>query len=208
MDPAPGEGGSSVARIEAFSDGVFAIAMTLLVLEIRPPMRDAVASAGLWHALGQQWPSYAAFLLSFAIIGIMWANHRNIFRYIARANHTFVMLNAALLLCTVFLPFPTALLAAYLGAPPERRAATILCGGTLTVTAIVYNALWRYAAAGRRLLRADADQALVDTITREYLVGPVLYAVATFVAFLNVWVSLAIHALLATLYVVPSRSRP
>src|SRR5256712_3477863 len=202
-EPSPG-----VARIEAFCDGVFAIAITLLVLEIRVPTQELVGAEGLWRALGRSWPSYVAYVLSFAIIGIMWANHRNIFRYIGRSNHTFVILNVAPLLCTAFLPFPTAVLARYLLSATERTAAAAFYGGTLTVTAVVYNALWRYAAAGRRLLRADADQQLVNAVTREYFFGPVLYLAATLVAFLSVWVSLGIHAFLAGLFVVPNRSRP
>ncbi len=199
---------NGLARLEAFCDGVYAIAITLLVLDIRVPGEDVVRSGGLWHALGGQWPSYGAYVLSFAIIGIMWANHRNICRYIARADHTFVMLNIALLMCTAFLPFPTAVLARYLPSPADRPAATVFYGGTLTVTAVFFNMLWRYAASGRRLLRSDAEQHLVDGVTREYNFGPPLYAVATLVAWLNVWASLAIHALLAGLYLLPSRSRP
>src|SRR6266852_9272183 len=79
------EGLAGVGRIDAFSDGVFAIAITLLILEIRVPL--ALGPGGLWLALAAQWSSYAAYVLSFLVIGIMWANHHNIFRYIGRANH-------------------------------------------------------------------------------------------------------------------------
>src|SRR2546425_4943469 len=202
-EPSPG-----VARIEAFCDGVFAIAITLLVLEIRVPTQELVGAEGLWRALGRSWPSYAAYVLSFAIIGITWANHRNIFRYIGRSNHTFVILNVAPLLCTAFLPFPTAVLARYLLSATERTAAAVFYGGTLPVTAVGYNALWRYAAAVGRLLTADADQQMVDAGTREDFFRPVLYLAATLVAFLSVWVSFGIHAVLARLFVVPNRSRP
>lgn len=197
-----------IGRIEAFSDGVYAIAITLLILEIRVPDAGTIGAAGLWSALAAQWPSYGAFLLSFAIIGIMWANHHNIFRYIGGTNHRFLMLNLGLLLCTAFLPYPTAVLARFLPDPAERTAATVFYGATLTVTAVFYNVLWRYAATGRRLLRADADQKLVDDVTREFRFGPALYLAATLVAFGNVWVSLAIHGALAALYVLPTPSRP
>src|SRR5215470_10879012 len=102
------EGPSGVARIEAFSDGVFAIAITLLVFGLKAPAPEVAASEGLWRALARLWPSFVAYALSFAIIGIMWANHHNIFRYIERANHAFVMWNLGLLFCVGFLPFPTA----------------------------------------------------------------------------------------------------
>ena len=202
------EGSTGVARIEAFSDGVFAIAITLLVLDIHVPPPEAFGSGGVWGALAAQWPSYAAYVLSFAVIGIMWANHHNIFRYIGRANHLFVMVNIALMFCVALLPFPTAALARYLPRPEARTAATVLYGATLTCTALVYNLLWHYAARGRRLLRAEADQRLVRAVTREYAVGPICYALATLVALVNVWASLGIHAVLAALYVVPNRARP
>src|SRR5712664_2561523 len=138
------EGLAGVGRIEAFSDGVFAIAITLLILEIRVP--TALGPGGLWPALAAQWSSYAAYVLSFLVIGIMWANHHNIFRYIGRANHLLVMLNLALMFWVAVLPFPTAVLATYLRQPEHRTAATVLYGATLTFTALCYNLLWRHAA--------------------------------------------------------------
>jgi uncharacterized membrane protein len=196
-----------VERLEAFSDGVFAIAITLLILEIKVPSLEATGANGLWRALVSHWSSYIAFALSFLIIGIMWANHHNIFRYVRGANHALTMFNLGLLFCVAFLPFPTAVLAEYLPTP-DQTVAVVFYGGTLTVTAIFYNALWFYAASGRRLIKPDVDQGLVSGVTREYFAGPILYAVATGIAFVNVWISLAIHALLALLYVVPTQSRP
>ncbi|HET7790732.1 MAG TPA: TMEM175 family protein [Gemmatimonadales bacterium] len=199
----------NLERLGAFCDGVFAIAITLLVLDVRVPTAEAVTARGLWGALGERWGSYAAFALSFVIIGIMWANHHNIFRYIRRSNHVFVLLNLGLLLGVAVLPFPTAVLAAYLPVAGARTAATVLYGANLTCTALAFNAVWRYAAGGGgRLLKADADPRLVAYVTREYLLGPVLYAVATVVALLNVGVSLGIHALLAGLFFLPNPSRP
>ncbi|HYL05988.1 MAG TPA: TMEM175 family protein, partial [Thermoanaerobaculia bacterium] len=102
-ESAPEADQKETGRLEAFSDGVFAIAITLLILEIRVPAAR-VAAVGLRHALGEAWPSYIAYTLSFAIIGIMWANHHNICRFIGRANHTLVMLNLGLLFFVAFLP--------------------------------------------------------------------------------------------------------
>ena len=203
-----GRATSGVERLTTFCDGVYAIAITLLVLELRVPDHAEVRTTGLWHALGAHWSSFMAFGLSFLVIGIMWANHHNIFRYIAGCNHTFIMLNLALLFCTVVIPFPTAVLAAYLPAPEARTPATVLYGAVLTATALAYNGLWHYAVRDRRLLKSDADPRLVAGVTREYAFGPALYGAATLVALLSVWVSLAIHAALAGLYVVPNRSRP
>lgn len=203
------EGTTGTARIETFADGIFAIAITLLILEIRVPTVDEISTAGgLVPALLTRWPSYIGYLFSFVIIGIMWAHHHNIFRYIGRSNHTFIMLNIALLLCVSFLPFPTAVLAANLGSVNERSLAAVFYSGALTVTAALYNGLWRYAAYRRRLLRPEADPELVEAISREFIIGPILYAAATGIAFLSAGVSLAIHALLAFLYMLPTRARP
>ena len=202
------EGPSGVARIEAFSDGVFAIAITLLVFGLKAPAPEVAAAEGLWRALARLWPSFVAYALSFAIIGIMWANHHNIFRYIERANHAFVMWNLGLLFCVGFLPFPTAVLAEYLPSPPQRTAGAVFYGATLTVTAVFFNLLWRYAAGGRRLLRPGADPELVAAVTREYRLGPPIYAMATAAAYVSVAASLTIHAALAALYLIPNRSRP
>lgn len=199
---------TGIERVGAFCDGVFAIAMTLLVLELRVPAPDLVARDGLWRALGGHWSSYGAFALSFAIIGIMWANHHSLFRYIGRTNHVFSMLNLGLLFFTVLLPFPTAVLATYLPSAETRTPATVLYGANLVATAIFFNLLWRYAIKNRRLLRPDADQKLVDAVTAEYRLGPILYGAATLLAFVSVWISLGIHGLLAAMFLLPNKTRP
>jgi uncharacterized membrane protein len=144
--------------------------------------------------------------LSFLTIGIMWANHHSIFHYVRRADRYFVMINVIFLMCISFLPFPTALLAEYL---PETGGRTLAVAGysaTLVVIAVAYNALWWYAVAGDRLLAADADRAAVRTISRRYAAGPISYAVSFGLAFVNVWASLGVHALLAALYLLPEHT--
>ncbi len=200
-----------IARIEAFSDGVFAIAITLLILEIHLPHEPGSAggrAAPLWVSLLGLWPSYVAYILSFIIVGIMWANHRNMFRYIGRADHLFVMLNLGLLLFVSFVPFPTAVLADHLGDPENRVAAAAFYSASFVPTSVLFNALWRYAASGRRLLRADADRELCEYTSREYLFGAVFYVVATALAFLSPWLSLSLLGLIALAFVIPHRARP
>ena len=133
-----GGNGRDTNRLEAFSDGVIAIAITLLVLEIRVP--EAHGAAELWRALRELWPAYLGYLISFLIIGIMWANHHTIFRYINRTDHYLVVINLLLLLCIAFIPFPTALLAEYLG-HPEEQVGGIVYSGAFFVTTLVYNLL-------------------------------------------------------------------
>src|SRR4051812_23399762 len=170
-------------RLEAFSDGVIAIAITLLVLEIHVPSTEEITSnSELWHALGDLWPSYVGYLISFFTIGIMWANHHRIFSFIDEVDHNLIVLNLLLLLCIGVIPFTTDLLAEYLGKPGERTA-TVVYTGWFFVTAITYNVLWRYARQNQYLLGPDADQPVIDTITSRFRLGPPSYLISFLLAF-------------------------
>jgi uncharacterized membrane protein len=186
------------ARVEAFSDGVFAIAITLLVLELKVPPENVGTSLG--RALLELWPSYLAFLTSFFTIGIMWLNHHRLFSMIQRTDHTLVMLNLLLMLGITAVPFPTALVAEHLGHEGEKTAAMVY-SGTYVVIAIVFNVLWRYAARGRRLLGSNVDATAVEKQTRQYVFGPVVYFIAFLVALvsapLSFWINMAIAAFFA-----------
>jgi uncharacterized membrane protein len=188
-------------RLEAFSDGVFAIAITLLVLEIAVPHVEEPGQLG--DALLHLWPSYLAYGTSFITIGIMWVNHHGVFRQIREADLRFLYLNLGLLMLIAFVPFPTTLLADYAWGS-EGRDAALTYGVTLTITAVFFNLLWRYAASGRRLLRADADPREVSGISRAYLPGPFMYGGATLVAFLSPAASAALYLAIAVFYVSTS----
>lgn len=179
-------------RIEAFSDGVFAIAITLLVLELKvPELPDGADGRALAAALIRQWPSYLALVTSFFAILIMWANHHMMFNLIRRVNAPFLYANGLLLLVVTVVPFPTALLARYF----ERAGASIAAavyGGTFVVAALAYNLVWRAAIAGRRLLRADVTEEKIDSLTRSFRVGVPLYLVATAGAFLSPFITVGI----------------
>lgn len=188
-------------RLEAFSDGVIAIAITLLVLEVRVPHVNEESGGSLWSALGDLWPSYVGYALSFLIIGIMWANHHAIFKHVARTNHYLTLLNLLLLFMIGFIPFPTALLAEYLTHEGERTA-TIVYAGWMLASAVVYYLLWRYVRhAG--LIDPETDQAAVATITRRFNLGPPGYLVAFIATVIWPPAGLAILALLGLLYVLP-----
>ena len=135
----PTEENKETGRVEAFSDGVFAIAITLLVLNIQVP-HDLPVGKSLAGALIDQWPTYLAFVTSFATIGIMWINHHRLFTHIRRSDNTLLVLNGLLLMGITVVPFPTALLAAYIGHPDEQVAALVY-GGTLVLIAIFFNVL-------------------------------------------------------------------
>jgi uncharacterized membrane protein len=196
-------GSNDTGRIETFSDGVFAIAITLLVIEIGVPhLENEPDGTSLFGALIGQWPSYLAYLVSFLQIGVIWANHHNRFTYIVRSDHVFLFLNILFLMCVAFIPFPTALLAEYIQSE-ERTTAVAVYTGTLATTAVFFTLLWGYAAKGCRLLNRDLYPATLRTMTSRYVVGMVLYVAAFALTFLNAVLSLVLVIGLALIFVLP-----
>jgi len=199
---------NDTGRIEAFSDGVFAIAITLLVIEIGVPHLEAGTT--LFGELVEQWPSYLGYVISFLQIGVIWANHHNRFRFIVRSDHVLLFLNILFLMCVAFIPFPTALLADYLQGT-ERATAGAVYAGTLAVTAVFFTLLWLYAATNYRLVDRNLDPFLVRAMTRRYVLGMVAYLLAFLLAFVNVAASLILIVVLALIFVLPEpgeRTRP
>jgi uncharacterized membrane protein len=195
---------AETARIEAFSDGVFSIAITLLVLEIKvPPVARGgpTLAAALWH----QWPAFAGYVLSFVTIGIMWASHHTMFEHIRKSDHNFRMLNVLFLMFVSFLPYPTALAAQYLGEPTGRRTAVVLYAATFFAIALMWNAVWWYAAWNDRLLGEHVDRLEVRAISRRYAIGPVSYALGVVLAFISPAACLIWLGVLAVFYLLPQR---
>jgi len=185
-------------RLEAFADGIFAIAATLLTLNL------AVTEG---HPLGHElliiWPQYAAYAISFVTIGIIWINHHTVMHQIAHVDRTFLTLSVLFLAVIAFIPFPTRLLAQHIQ-DDGAQAAALAYGTTLTLTAIFFNAIWRYAAWGRRLLRQDAEEKAVQGISRSYAFGPPIYLAATVVALKSPAASAALFGALALFYTLES----
>jgi uncharacterized membrane protein len=193
-------------RVEAFSDGVFGIAMTLLVLDVKvPKVAELTPPLTLAVALLRQWPVYAAYLLSFVTILIMWSNHHKLFRLIRRSDHVFLMINGLLLMFITLVPFPTALLAEHISQPGGSTAAAVY-SATCVFIALMYNVLWHYAARGGRLLARGYDREAAAEITRQYRFGPLLYLAAFVLAFVNVAASVGLCACLATFFALPPRA--
>ena len=174
----------SKARLEAFSDGVFAIAITLLVLEIEVP--SPTEERTLAHGLLELWPSYAGFAVSFVTIGIIWVNHHAVLATVQRVDRSLLFRNLVLLLTVSFIPFPTAVMAAYLRARSGQDVAVAFYAGSFFAMGIAFRQIWPNAA------RNWASR-----------VGPALYLTAAGVAFLNAYVSLGICAALALYYALP-----
>ena len=191
---------AETSRIEAFSDGVFAIAITLLILNIKiPPAGNDDLSAEL---IGQ-WPSYFSFLVSFAFIGIMWMNHHRLFTHIARSDDVLLILNLLLLLGVVVVPFPTAVLALHLGQAGQLPA-LILYNATYVFIAVIFNLLWRYASSAKRhLLARDVDPASVQRISNQYALGPICYLACLGLSWVSAAASLALNFALACFFALP-----
>jgi uncharacterized membrane protein len=191
-------------RIEAFSDGVFAIAITLLVLELKVP-HGLGPNDSLLRALGDAWPSYAAFLVSFATILIMWVNHHRLFTLIHRSDNRLLLFNGVVLFMITTVPFPTTLLAAYFRTPQGHTAAMIYTGHAFLIS-LAYTTLWRYSTSGTgRLLGPDADRVAVHAIGRQYRFGPLLYLASLGVAAFSVAGSVVLDAALAVFFALPPR---
>src|SRR6266566_5439802 len=190
-------------RLEAFSDGVFAVAITLLVLNIQPPSLstpDLLEDGPLIDFLRKQWPMLLAFVTSFATIGIMWINHHRLFSHIKRSDNTLLLLNLLLLLVIVFIPFPTALVAQQYAVHPEMHVAALVYSGTNVILAICFNLLWRYGSYHNRLLGKNADQRAVAAISQQYLFGPLLYLIAFGLAWINTPASIILNLFLALFF--------
>ena len=190
-------------RLEAFSDGVFAIAITLLVLTIAQPSnyRD------LAHQLAQEWPAFAAYAVSFSIIGIMWLNHHSIFGHFSRVDRPLAYLNLLLLMTVVFIPFPTGVFGEALHRGNGATAAAVAYSITMALNSYVWTALWLYASTRRRLLESafPEEQRAISTVL--FAVGVVAYTAALGIAFLNAYACLAFHGLMAVYYALDPVSR-
>ena len=195
----------TTGRIEAFSDGVFAVAITLLVLDIKvPPFPSANPAFSLAKELLAEWPAYLAFLMSFLTILIMWINHHRVFTLIRLTDDRFMILNGLLLLCVTAVPFSTALLAAYIRLP-DARLATLIYAGVSLLMAFSFNGLWRYAAHDGRLLDDDHDPDIAAGITKSYRFGPILYLIVFCLGFVSVTASVGLSLLLALFFTIPPR---
>lgn len=187
-------------RIEAFSDGVFAIAITLLILEVKVP---EIKAGHLAEELLHLWPSYFGFLISFVVIGIVWINHHNTFKLVERSDHNFLVLNLFLLLGVSFIPFPTAVLAESIRENHEQQVAAILYSGTMLAVGLAYNFLWRYASHKYRLISSEISPGFLKKLMVRYNLGVAVYAVAFGLSFLSYEFSMGLIVLVAVFFLLP-----
>lgn len=187
-------------RLVAFSDAVFAIAVTLLVLEIRPP----TDYAHLLHGLGVLWPSYLAYALTFLFIGQVWANHHVMYDHIRVADRVILLLNTLLLMIVAFLPFATAVLAGALRSGNGLRTAVVFYGIAFDAAALTFNAVWQYAAR-HRLLSETLDPAGASNIGRRFQLALGWLTVAALLGILVPFLGLGGIAAFNAFYWLPIR---
>jgi uncharacterized membrane protein len=199
----PSGQGMSVGRMEAFSDGVFAIVITLLILDIKVPVGE---HGHLGRALGHQWPQYVAYLSSFLIVGIIWLNHHATVNLLARTDHRMQVLNLLLLLTVSVVPWPTALLAEYTrdGTAGDQRIAVLIYGLTFTVMSFAFNGLWRYLLRHKELHKPHVSPNALEVRSRRYNLGLAAYPIATAIGLLSVPVFLGLMLALAVVYLLPT----
>lgn len=196
----------STGRLEAFSDGVIAVAITLLVLDLRVPVAGDHLS--LARGLGREWPNYVAYAVSFVTIGIIWINHHGAVLRLREADHAILLTNLVVLMSVVLLPFATSLMAYYLNRHRgEHLAAGVYAGAFLAMSAAFSVFNWQMLMRRPHLLRVELSHERRRAILRRNIAGVVPYAVATAIAPLSPYATLAICAVVAAFYASPA-ARP
>jgi len=192
-------------RLEAFSDGVIAVAITLLILDLHVPAFTPKVS--LLRALFNDGTAYLGYVTSFLIIGLFWSNHHYMFKYIKKTDHLLLLLNTLVLMCLVFLPFATSLLVEHFN-DGYQSATAMVYSASLLLTSIMYNILWGYASRHPALLEDGLPADLLRKMTRRYLVSIPLYLLTLAISALNVEFTLVLYILIALLYALPAGSFP
>jgi uncharacterized membrane protein len=191
------------SRLEAFSDGVFAVAITLLVLEINVP-----GGENLWHQLKEEWPSFASFFVSFWVIGIIWVNHHGVIDHLKRADRGVLYLNLVVLMSVVLIPFATALMAEHLKSGADEHVAAAVYAGAFALMAVAFGVLWEYITRHREKLGVELSDEEVRRRSLAFQIGNPFYAIAVVVAFISPAVVLVIIGALAVYYMISGMRSP
>jgi uncharacterized membrane protein len=190
----------STNRLEAFSDGVFAIVITLLVLELRLPQ----GPGPLAPKLAAMTPQFVAYAIAFVIVGMTWIGHHGLFHLISRTDKTLMWLNLLVLICVSFVPFPSMVLGLY----PTHPVAIRLFAGTMLLASLTYNLIWWYAIKDCHLVRSDLDKEVChqQTLRGLHFIG--VYALSLLASFIHPIAGLALLALMPLSFIFPSRYDP
>ncbi|MFJ3880592.1 TMEM175 family protein [Streptomyces sp. NPDC090077] len=184
-------------RVEAFSDGVFAIVITILVLELKVPEEQG---SELWHGLWQQWPHYAAYIVSFLIIGVMWVNHHTIFSHLKRVDRPLLFLNLLVLMVVSVIPYTTNVLAEHLTDGKSANVAAILYSAWTVVYALAFLAFWWYVTKVGHLFHETVDKEGARATRVRFGLGAVAYPLTVVLSFFSAPLTLVAHFLIALYY--------
>ena len=191
----------STNRLEAFSDGVFAIASTLLVLELHVP---PVGEGPLFALLVAQWPAYAGYVVSFLTIGIIWVNHHAMFAVVRRVDRPLLFLNLLLLLVIGIIPFPTAVVGQWITDSQGAPVAAALLGVVFLSMGLAFGAIWVYAVGHHELALEGIDPGLARSAIPRFTIGNLAYLVGVALAFVSPLLSLLLYGLVAVYYIFPT----
>jgi uncharacterized membrane protein len=192
------------SRTETFSDGIFAIAATLLVLDFHAPALGRPLASYLVHL----WPSFVAYSISFLLIGLIWANHHSMFTHFSRVDRMLLFLNVCLLADVALLPFPTGLLAQSLRSGSNLEAAAFFYGLTLTVGGVFFNAIWLYGARYKKLILTRTSKTFIHHTTQRFIIGPISYGLATVLSIFVPYLAIVCYVLLIIYYWLPPKGEP
>lgn len=186
------------SRIEAFSDGVFAIAITLLVLDIRVPVVKNDES--LIQLLLKDWQTYLAFLIGFFTLLVCWINHHYMFEFIQKSNGILLLLNGFKLLVVSFTPFATALISEYIATPQQQTAVNIYTGNFFLM-GLAMTGVWCYSY--RKKFTKSVSPEVLKAVTRLYLIAPAISGLIFILSFINIWICLIVFAIMFVIFVFP-----
>ncbi|MER5931509.1 TMEM175 family protein [Streptomyces sp. NPDC002054] len=184
-------------RVEAFSDGVFAIVITILVLEIKVPEEHG---SDLWHGLWAQWPHYAAYVVSFLVIGVMWVNHHTIFGHLRRVDRPLLFLNLLVLMVVSVIPWTTSVLAEHLKDGEAAKVAAILYSAWTVVYALAFSAFWWYVTRVGHLFHEHVDKDRARATRMRFGLGAIAYPITVILSFISAPLALGAHFLIAIYY--------
>lgn len=193
----------SAERLVTYIDAIFAIALTLLIIEIHLP--EATGEDGLLSMLGHEWPKFVSFIISFMIISVVWFNHHTMFHYIKRVDHAMLVMNTLLMLNIIVIPFCSSVLGEFAAeGGTDAKVSALIYGGWITLGGIPFNLIWNYALKHDRLLHEGCDRNALLGIKKHYNRGPVIYLLVTLLSLIDAWAGIIGFAVLILLYFMPA----
>lgn len=190
----------SLSRFEAFSDGVFAIAITLLAIDIKVPNLDQATSATAIAEIVRIWPYFLSYVTSFLVIGVLWLNHHTLFHFLKGIDRTTLTINLFLLMCVAFIPYATKLIGEYSMLQPV----VMFYGLSLTLTGVIYNLLWFYIVKQYLHRHSKINRHFIRRASFWSAGYPVLYLISALLSLVTVTGSLSLYTLIPLFYLLPS----